>query len=96
MRKDSCGQFAEFTVLPILLVCFTIICLPFIVQHSKESQMTTTVRQDKAFIAEVISIPDDLLEKSIDWIRDNLSPEEVFSDKQLNDWAEQNGFVLED
>lgn len=53
----------------------------------------TTVRQDQDFIAEVINIPDDLLEKSIDWIRDNLSPEEVFSEKQLNDWAERNGFV---
>lgn len=76
-----------------LMAAVMIICLPLIVSHSKESQVATTLQQDQKFIDEVINIPDDLLEKSIDWISDNLSPEEVFSEKQLNEWAERNGFV---
>lgn len=89
----SSGPEFQHGVAFALMAAVMIICIPLIVQHSKESQVATTLQQDQKFIAEVINIPDDLLEKSIDWIKDNLSPEEVFSEKQLNDWAERNGFV---
>jgi hypothetical protein len=30
------------------------------------------------------------------WIKDNLSPEDVFDDVDLETWAEENGFVKEE
>ena len=51
----------------------------------------TTAAQDREFIADVISY--DLLEKTIVWIRGNMSPEDVFTDKDLRFWAENNGYV---
>ena len=33
-----------------------------------------------------------LLDDAIEWIRENLSPEDVFETKQLDMWAEENGF----
>lgn len=53
----------------------------------------TTYTQDKKFINEVIG--DSLLEDAIDWISHNLSPEEVFEEAELENWARQNGFVEE-
>lgn len=75
-----------------LMAAVMIIFIPLIVQHSKEPKVTTS-QQDKNFIYNVI--PDDLLEQSIDWIKENLSPEEVFDEKQLEDWAEQNRYKKE-
>ena len=54
----------------------------------------TTSNQDKQFIKDVI--PGALLEECIIWIRDNLEPDEVFTDDQLEEWAEDNGFVEEE
>lgn len=51
----------------------------------------TTVSQDKYFIDSVIS--KSLLDDSIDWIRRNLSPEEVFTEYELRDWAKREGLV---
>ena len=31
----------------------------------------------------------------IQWIKDNLEPQEVFSESQLEEWAKNNGFVEE-
>lgn len=56
-----------------------------------EGIMTTTATQDRDFIDNVIT--QCLLEKSIDWIHVNLSPEEVFSTTTLGAWAEDNGYV---
>ena len=35
----------------------------------------------------------DVLDNMIDWINDNLAPEDVFDEEILNDWALENGFV---
>ena len=53
----------------------------------------TTASQDRKFLESVISSR--LLEDSIDWIKDNLEPEDVFSKQQLREWATENGFVEE-
>lgn len=37
-----------------------------------------------------------LLADSVAWIRDHLSPEDVFNDAELEAWALDNGYVLED
>jgi hypothetical protein len=52
--------------------------------------MTTTI-QDRQFINAVIG--KSLLEEAIQWIRDNMEPEDVFSQEQLEDWAGGCGFA---
>lgn len=52
--------------------------------------MATTTKQDKQFIDQMISTT--LLEDAIGWIGDNMSPEQVFSNKQLENWAESMGY----
>ena len=52
--------------------------------------MATTVRQDSEFVSAVIS--SSLLEEAIDWIQSNMNPEDVFDDKTLSTWAEENGY----
>lgn len=37
-----------------------------------------------------------VLESSIEWIQSNLSPDDVFSDKDLETWALENNFVEEE
>ncbi len=37
-----------------------------------------------------------LLEDVIDWIKDNLNPEDVFEENVLSVWAEDNGYILEE
>ena len=50
--------------------------------------------QDKAFRDTLIA--DDLLDTSIEWIQNNLDPDDVFNEAQLQDWALSNGYKKED
>ena len=34
------------------------------------------------------------LDNAIEWFRDNLNPEDVFSNDQLSSWAEKNGYEI--
>jgi hypothetical protein len=34
-----------------------------------------------------------ILEEAIEWIRDNMEPEDVFEEEVLEAWAEANDFV---
>lgn len=52
--------------------------------------MATTVRQDSEFVSAVIG--SSLLEEAIDWIQSNMNPEDVFDEKDLATWAEENGY----
>jgi hypothetical protein len=54
----------------------------------------TTVSEDKAFIAHIIS--GRLLEEARDWIIQNMAPDDVFDKDDLVEWAENNGFIDED
>ena len=60
--------------------------------------MGTSAKQDGDFIRSVIG--NNLLEQSLEWIADNLEPEDVFSDVKMREWgeefAENNGYVKED
>lgn len=51
----------------------------------------TTVRQDREFAEAMLPLRS-LLDDSITWMGDNLEPYDVFSEKQLTDWALANGF----
>lgn len=59
----------------------------------KELHMRTSTSQDQAFLSAVISST--LLEESLEWIRQNLSPDEVFEEDTLKEWAVNNGMVEE-
>ena len=50
----------------------------------------TTVKQDSDFISQLT--PDDLLEKAVQWVQDNLDIEEVFTFDQIENWAHRNGY----
>ena len=41
-------------------------------------------------------LPRWLLDEAISWIQDNLNPDDVFSDDDLEGWATDNGFVEEE
>ena len=51
----------------------------------------TTLEQDNAFRKYVI--PSSLLGQAIEWIMNNMKPEEVFEARQLERWAENNGYT---
>ena len=40
-------------------------------------------------------IGDDLLDRAVEYIKDNMHPDDIFSDEELAEWAEGNGFVKE-
>lgn len=35
------------------------------------------------------------LDEVVEWIQENLNPEDIFTNDQLMDWAEDNGLVEE-
>lgn len=60
-----------------------------------------TTQQNKEFKNQLVSdiednISRDYLEESIiPWINTNLEPDDVFDKKDLENWAESNGYVKE-
>lgn len=36
-----------------------------------------------------------VLEDAVEWIKNNLSPEEVFNEDELTQWALETGFIKE-
>jgi hypothetical protein len=48
--------------------------------------------QQKNFMEEALGLPSYPLDSAVTWIQDNLEPEEVFTQKQLEDWAYDAGF----
>lgn len=60
-----------------------------------------TTSQDRAFAQELdgleftVSVPTAALDYAVDWIGRNLEPEDIFSEKQLSNWAEANGYIKE-
>jgi len=56
---------------------------------------TTLIASDYREFKEAI-LDDGVLQEAINWIQANLSPEDVFSDNALEDWAEENGWVKDE
>jgi len=50
-----------------------------------------SVQQNNNFIQALL--PQYPLDEAIDWIQNNLDPDDVFTEQQLRDWAEASGFV---
>jgi hypothetical protein len=57
--------------------------------------MATSARQDREFIDMALEFlrNDGLLEKAIAWIAGNMNPEDVFPVRDLETWADDNGYV---
>lgn len=53
------------------------------------------VEQNRSFSRYLIT-EDNLLDYALDWMRDNLEPEDVFCCCHLEEWALENGFVEEE
>lgn len=58
-----------------------------------------TSREDSEF-AEVmrdsvdeVKMSSSSLDNAIDWISNHMNPDEIFSEKQLKEWAESNGYT---
>ena len=49
----------------------------------------------KKFVEELFTVSDDVIYDVVSFIKRNLSPEDVFDNSDLADWAESNGYVLE-
>lgn len=60
-----------------------------------------TNRQDGIFAklmsdnVDEIKMSNTTLDSAIEWIADELAPDDVFSTKKLETWAESNGYVKE-
>ena len=52
--------------------------------------MGISSKQERDFIDSIM--PQYMLGEAIDWIRANLSPEEVFTVNELEEWADYNGY----
>ena len=58
----------------------------------------TTSRQDNAYRDMILgklgsSIQ---LDEAIEWIKSNLNPEDVFDDRDLRQWADENDYVAKE
>lgn len=59
--------------------------------------MATSNKQDRDYSEMIngtvtVSIPLSILEDSVEWIKKNMEPEDVFSEDQLSTWAKNNGY----
>lgn len=57
-----------------------------------------TTAQDNEFAAEIkdhVEVNRYALDTAIDWIGKNLQAENVFSENELERWAEANGYIKE-
>jgi hypothetical protein len=59
--------------------------------------LKTIPSQEKAFKTGVIleNLPDSLLKDAITFITDHFSPGDIFTDKELQEWTQENGYVKE-
>jgi len=49
----------------------------------------------QAAIATLVNIVagDNAIERALEWIGDNMTPQDVFSREQLDEWATLNGYI---
>lgn len=56
--------------------------------------MGISSKQERDFIESIM--PQYMLGEAIDWIRANLSPEDVFTVNELEEWADYNSYGLKE
>lgn len=54
-------------------------------------------RDFKDYMVQLIetTMSDSSLQEAMDWIGTEFNPEDIFSEKQLAEWAESNGYTKE-
>lgn len=52
-------------------------------------------KKDNEKFTDNLFIGTQLLDGALEWIRDNMKPDQVFGDNELGEWAEENGYVKE-
>jgi hypothetical protein len=57
--------------------------------------MHISARVYKEYQSQMDNQLDNILETTIDFIRDNMEPEDIFDEDKLIEWAEDNGFIKE-
>jgi len=61
----------------------------------------STQRQDKAFAelmeeaVDPVKIAESALQSAIDYISSEFEPDDIFTTKQLDEWATSNGYIKE-
>jgi hypothetical protein len=55
------------------------------------SRFFSNDREERAFTDRVVGTS--LLEKTIEWIRENLDANVVFEEEELHEWATEKGYV---
>lgn len=53
-------------------------------------------KKDNQKFAEFLVEGTTLLDAAIEWVKDNMKPDDVFDNTDLSTWAEDNGFVKEE
>lgn len=51
-----------------------------------------TLQQEREFMENISPTLDEVIE----WIKNNLNPEDVFDEDDLIEWAEDNGYFIDD
>ena len=51
-----------------------------------------TVQQNDKFFPDILGCVRYPLDAVIDWLKENMEPQDVFTEKQLSEWAENNGY----
>ena len=55
-----------------------------------------TGTQNDEFLNDVMGVPKYPMDTAVEWISDNLNPDEVFDTDVLQTWAEENGYKREE
>lgn len=56
--------------------------------------MVASSQENKQFNQDVL--PQWLLDDAVDWIKSNMNPDDVFDSRELEIWAEENGFIVDE
>lgn len=57
----------------------------------------TTTNDSRKFFDEVVNVNRDyILDDTVEWVCNNLEPEDIFDEDKLKQWAEENDYVLEE
>lgn len=59
------------------------------------SVTSTSGQQDRGFMDELLSRLGTDFTWVLDWVADNVEPDEIYDDARLGEWAEENGYVKE-
>lgn len=60
---------------------------------SRQDELFASLINDQVEVEVTTTVSKTALEYAIDWIAKEFEPEDIFTEKQLELWAESNGYV---